>query len=111
MKFLVLTLFLACSSTAPKKERLPQWIGKTAVDLNQHPYFKGLPSTVKGNTWLFEHLTRPESAAYCASLGGCAGLPVWDCHFEFKTESNRIVEAYKYGTCPENGELFPNTDP
>lgn len=108
MKVLIFLLILACSST-PEYEELGSWLGKTPHDLNAHPYFKGLPSTIRGDIYFFEDQTRPHSAAYCASLGGCEGLPIWDCQYLFQVKENRIIEARMTGTCPDKeAKLFPN---
>lgn len=100
-------LLLACSSVTPEDREtiLEQWKGHETKELNEHFYFKNLPrNTIKHadgrETWIYRDQSTYQSAAYCQSLGGCMGIPFYNCDTAFSIKDGIILGAEQNGACP-----------
>lgn len=108
MFFFILPTLLLPSCAANKKKRAlawEDWKGRSTSELKEHPYFKILPITKKthddGNeTWLLRDQSRFQSDAYCQSLGGCIGLPTYNCDNIFSVKNDLILGFEQKGSCP-----------
>ena len=103
----LVTFLLACSTSTPKDKKiaLEDWNGHTTEELMSHPYFRTLGLTKKSHkngteTWIFRDQSRYQSSAYCQSLGGCMGIPIYQCDTAFSIEGNKILTAQQSGSCP-----------
>jgi hypothetical protein len=107
MKVLLLLLFLCSCTQIKKKEQLAQksWNKHSIHEISQHPYFKNLSihKTILRNgdeKWLLKDAPRYQSKSYCDSLGGCMGIPTYDCESVFTVRSDTIVSLEQKGNCP-----------
>jgi hypothetical protein len=107
-RFTLLLLFLitSCANREKKKELiLESWIGRPVEKLKSHPYFKNLPMKKiqhEGGieTWMYRDQTRFQTDAYCQSLGGCIGLPTYNCDHAFSVKDGKILGYDQNGNCP-----------
>lgn len=103
---LTLLFLIACASTDEKRKVVwESWKGKTAKKLEKHPYFKHLPvqkvkHTSGLETWVFRDQSRFQSDSYCQSIGGCLGMPIYNCDNAFSIKNNIILGYEQNGTCP-----------
>jgi hypothetical protein len=105
LKALLLLLIFSCSTSKKKEEALSEWKGKPSSDLYSHPYFGTLPHekiTHKNgpDTWIFKDQSKYQTDAYCSSLGGCIGLPTYNCLNSFSIEKGKIIGVQQDGSCP-----------
>lgn len=109
MKFLLVLIpwMISCSSVPKEKVTvaLESWKGRKATELDKHPYFKNIPlrkfKHPEGiEDWIFRDQTRFQTAAYCDSLGGCIGMPTYNCDIAFSVKEGIILGATESGTCP-----------
>lgn len=111
MKFLFFTipLLVACSSRERLEKEviaLETWKGRPVSELKTHSYFKVLRQRKiehdEGVTDLiFRDQTRFQTSAYCDSLGGCMGLPTYNCDIAFSVKNDVILGATRNGSCPD----------
>lgn len=105
---LFITLLIVACSTPSKEERevaLESWKGHTVEELKKHSYFRDLPVNKKKHpdgteTWIYRDQTKYQSSAYCQSLGGCMGLPYYNCDNGFSIKNGVIIAYQQSGTCP-----------
>lgn len=109
MKFLsLLTLLLIYSCTSVKENKRlawESWKGRTTEELAKHPYFKQLPVTKIQHkdgmeTWILRDQTKFQTDAYCQSLGGCIGIPIYNCNNAFSVKAGIILGFEQSGSCP-----------
>ena len=114
MKFLPLLLVLclmSCSSRSENKHLIwEEWKGQSTELLAQHPYFKNLPlKKVKHKdgleTWVFQDQTKFQTGAYCQSLGGCMGMPIYNCNNAFSVQAGKILGFERSGSCPNDSTV------
>ena len=82
-----------------------EWQGKSADEIRKHSYFKNLPLKKLKNqsgieTWILRDQTRFQTNAYCSSLGGCTGIPTYNCNNVFSVKENVILDFEQSGSCP-----------
>lgn len=81
------------------------WKGLPTKTIEKNPYFKHLPvSKVKHpdglETWLYRDQSRFQSDSYCQSLGGCIGMPIYNCDNVFSVKDDVILGFEQNGGCP-----------
>lgn len=117
--FSTLILFLAitaCSTPQKQEERrlLAQedWKGHKIEELKGHRYFKFLP--VKKiphdggiETWVYKDQSKFHTGAYCQSLGGCVGMPQYNCENIFSVKDGIILGFEQDGGCPGASTIEP----
>jgi hypothetical protein len=98
---------LSCTSVKKDEKILAweEWKGRRVSALERHPYFKNLPITKMKHengreTWLLRDQSRFQTDAYCQALGGCIGLPNYNCDNAFSVEDGIIVTFEQSGSCP-----------
>ncbi len=105
---LPLCLLLSCSSRKSDEKKAlawESWSGKSTDEIKAHPYFKNLPMKKVKNksgveTWILRDQTRFQTDAYCSSLGGCLGMPTYNCNNVFSIKDNVILDFEQKGSCP-----------
>lgn len=117
MKTILLIMILfslfSCSSTQDQKELAREsWKGRSTKELGKHPYFKHLPiKKVKHEygleTWIFRDQSRFQSDSYCQSLGGCQGIPIYNCDNGFSIKDDVILGFEQTGSCPGPKVIAP----
>lgn len=116
MKLILFTLILASCSTRKMEEKrmLAQdaWKGRNVSELTTHRYFKTLdlrkvPHEAGTETWIFKHQTKFQTDAYCQSLGGCMGMPQYNCEYAFSVKENVIQGMEETGGCPGTSTIEP----
>lgn len=111
MKVLILPLLLltgfSCTSVNRDEKILAweEWKGRPVAALEEHPYFKTLPvSKIKHEdgleTWVLRDQARFQTDAYCQSLGGCIGMPTYNCDNAFSVKDGLILGYEQNGSCP-----------
>jgi hypothetical protein len=107
MKVLIFLFFLSSCSQLTKKEHLARksWNNRSIQEISQHPYFKNLPirKTIMSDgyeKWLLQEEPRYQTKSYCNSLGGCLGIPSYDCESVFIVKDEIIVSLDQRGNCP-----------
>jgi hypothetical protein len=117
LPLLLLFLFIASCSTPRKgeeKRMLAQedWKGHNVADLKDHPYFKFLP--VKKiphedgiETWVLKDQSKFQTGAYCQTLGGCMGMPQYNCDNAFSVKNDVILGYEQSGGCPGASTIEP----
>ena len=108
INFILLALsFISCTSINPDKKVLAweEWKGLPTSALDQNAYLKSLPVTkVKHpdglETWVLRDQARFQTGAYCQSLGGCIGVPTYNCDNAFSVKDNIILGFEQNGSCP-----------
>ena len=100
-----LATLISCSSKEQKTQAQNEWVGVSVSKLYEHPYFKNLPvSKVKNKsgieTWIFKDQSKFQTDAYCQSLGGCMGMPIYNCNNIFSVEDSIILDFKQSGSCP-----------
>lgn len=109
MRMILLCLITlgACSTTKEEDQQvaLEEWKGHETEELKDHPYFGYLPLNKKKHpdgreTWIFRDQSRYQSRAYCESLGGCMGMPYYNCDTAFSVKDHVIEAGQQNGTCP-----------
>lgn len=114
-----LTVFLVLLGCSHQKQEeidqkrilaLESWKGHSTSELLKHHYFGHLPvKKVKHDdgleTWVFRDQTRYQSSAYCQSLGGCTGIPFYQCDNAFTVKDDLILEFKQNGSCPPVGAI------
>lgn len=102
----ILSILFSCSSTEKQKELAwESWINQSVKELDKHPYFKNLPlKKIKHDngieTWLYRDQSRFQSDSYCQSLGGCQGMPIYNCDNAFSIQDGIILGFEQNGSCP-----------
>jgi hypothetical protein len=107
----LLALFLvlvSCSSGKIAKKQhaaWETWKGEPVAKLDEHPYFKLLKvkkikNTSGIETWLYRDQSRFQSDSYCMSIGGCIGMPIYNCDNIFSVQENVILGFEQKGSCP-----------
>lgn len=101
----LLLLFYSCSSQEKKQLKMDEWEGIKTSALEEHPYFKNLPlNKIKNKsgieTWVFRDQTRFQTDAYCQGIGGCLGLPTYNCNNIFSVQNEIILDFEQKGSCP-----------
>lgn len=101
MKFSIILLalgFISCARVDHDKKVLSweDWKGLPVNSILENPYLKQLPITkVKHEdgleTWLLRDQSRFQTDAYCQSLGGCMGMPMYNCDNVFSVKENVIL--------------------
>ena len=112
--FITLLSLLSCRSKSPTEEthEMQKWVGKSVSVLQKHPYFKNLPTKHfnhegEAKSVLFTNQSKFQTGAYCQSLGGCIGLPVYNCQHVVKYKNDIITGIEETGTCPEAATIGP----
>lgn len=102
-----LIVLFACSSKPTKNPALvrEEWKGHTTKELEDHPYFKSLPLNKRKHeenleTWIYRDQSHYQSSAYCQSLGGCMGMPFYNCDSAFSVKNGIILGFEQNGSCP-----------
>lgn len=102
--FLLITLS-SCTSREKTVHALESWKGLNVSEIDKHPYFKNL-KVIKvkheksPDTWIYKDQTPFQTGAYCQSLGGCLGMPSYNCENAFSVENDVIIDLERKGTCP-----------
>lgn len=106
-KLLILFTFTTCTTISEEEKfaAWEEWEGLSTYTLEEHPYFKNLPLTKIKNaqgpeTWIFKDESRFQTKAYCDSLGGCIGMPTYNCSNAFSVEKGVILGFEQTGSCP-----------
>ena len=103
----LMILLLSCSSIK-KEDRLlawETWKGKSVTDIEKQHYFKNL-TVVKIKheegleTWILRDQTQIQTGSYCQSLGGCLGMPTYNCDNAFSVKDGVILSFEQNGSCP-----------
>lgn len=107
MKWLIITLFMACSHNQDKD----QWQGHPIEQVQKHSYFSKLEVKVreKGGKEIHTY-SRPgkfRTGAQCQALGGCMGMPQTGCEYVFEVENRIITSSHTHGQCPTTGKPGP----
>lgn len=105
---IALSLLFSCSSRKREEEKAEawkEWQGKSVSAIKEHAYFKHLPlKKIKNEsgieTWILKDQTRFQTDAYCSSLGGCLGMPTYNCNNVFSVKNNVILDFEQNGSCP-----------
>lgn len=104
---LILLITLVACAKSEEKRKLAQsdWHGLEASALKDHKYFKTLPLKKIQNksgieTWIFRDQTSFQTDAYCSSLGGCLGMPTYNCNNIFSVKDGIILDFEQNGSCP-----------
>lgn len=89
---------------------MEEWKGHSTDELMSHPYFRTLKVMKNEHdqgieTWIFRDQTRYQSSAYCQSLGGCMGLPYYNCDTAFSVQQGKILTAEQNGSCPPGNTI------
>lgn len=107
IKYFSFFLLLSCASRSDEKRVLvwEEWKGHAVEELKTHPYFKHLPIKKiihpQGlQTWLLRDQSRFQSDSYCQSLGGCIGMPIYNCDNAFSVKEDVIMGFEQSGSCP-----------
>ncbi len=109
MKFLILLAFglVSCSQVNQDKKVLAweEWKGLPVAAISKNAYLKSLPITkVKHEdgleTWVLRDQARFQTGAYCQSLGGCMGMPMYNCDNAFSVKDDVILDFEQNGSCP-----------
>ena len=108
MGYSLLTFFIliSCASSDEKRKiAWESWKGKTTKEIEKHPYFQRLPiqkvrNTSGLETWVFRDQGRFQSDSYCQSIGGCLGMPIYNCDNAFSIKDNIVLGYEQNGTCP-----------
>lgn len=109
---LILVLLLSCSHHNGKDTSVSsQWRGKFQDELLEHPYFKNLKviktQSQQRSQWRYIDQTPFQTGAYCQSLGGCLGLPSYNCQYQFNLKGIVIEEFEMSGVCPPRKTIEP----
>lgn len=111
---LICFILLGCSSTTQTEEahQLGKWAGKPISKLMEHPYFKTLPKKESSQedgykTLLFTNQSKFQTGAYCQSLGGCMGMPTYNCQHLVKYKDEIISGIEQMGICPSTDTTSP----
>ena len=105
---IVCLLLLISSCTHYKEKQLAareSWKGHSVLELRNHPYFKNLVTKKiqhknGSETWILRDSSKFQTSAYCESLGGCMGLPTYDCESIFSVKDDAILSLEQNGSCP-----------
>lgn len=102
---LILPILFACAGQEKKQQALNKWEGVKVSELKDHPYFKNLPMNKVKNqsgieTWILRDQTRYQTDAYCQGLGGCLGMPTYNCNNIFIVQNDVILDFEQNGSCP-----------
>ena len=104
---LLLLLLFSCAGKSQKQKLISfeNWKGHSVKELDDHPYFKHLPlKKVKHSDdfqiWIYRDQSRFQSDTYCMSLGGCVGIPIYNCDHAFSVKDGVIIGFEQNGTCP-----------
>jgi hypothetical protein len=105
---LPLLTLLSCSSIKTEKKQnaaWDAWKGRPTSKLDEHPYFKHLKvKKIKNSsdieTWIFRDQSRFQTDSYCISIGGCIGMPIYNCDNVFSVKDNIILGFEQKGGCP-----------
>lgn len=106
---------VSCSTRKMEEKRImamESWKGRNVSELSEHRYFKTLerrkvPHDDGVENWIFKHQTKFQSDAYCQSLGGCMGMPQYNCEFAFSVKNNIIQGMDQTGGCPGTSTIEP----
>ncbi len=116
LPLLILILITAsCSSRKAVEKRLlaqEDWKGRNVSELKEHPYFQHLPITKIPHedgieTWVLRDQSKFQTDAYCQSLGGCMGMPQYNCDNAFSVKDNVILGFDQSGGCPGPSTIEP----
>jgi hypothetical protein len=96
---------ISCSSKEQKIKAQTEWEGVSVSKIDEHPYFKNLPVSKVTNksgieTWILKDQSKFQTDAYCQSLGGCLGMPIYNCNNIFSVKDNIILDFEQKGSCP-----------
>ena len=110
MRFTLLFLavgFISCARVNQEKKVLAweDWKGLPTSAISKNDYLKSLPVTkVKHEdgleTWVLRDQSRFQTDAYCQSLGGCMGMPTYNCDNAFSVKNDIILDFEQNGSCP-----------
>lgn len=106
--FWIFIFITGCSSTQKKEDvarAIESWNGQDASALESHDYFKTLRKQKISHddgieNWIFRDQTRFQTSAYCDSLGGCMGLPTYNCDYAFSVQNGKVIGGSRTGSCP-----------
>jgi hypothetical protein len=113
--FFLLMVVMSCSTKKLKEKTLlvkEEWKGRSVEELKEHPYFKNLrvkkiSHEDQTETWIYRDQSHIQTSAYCDSLGGCMGMPFYNCDTAF-TIKNGVVEGVEQnGGCPGPKTIEP----
>lgn len=110
--FLGILLLSSCSTTEDRVRAWEAWKGRPVSDISRSPYFRGLKVTkIKHEdhleTWIYKDQTPFQTDAYCQSLGGCIGMPIYNCNNAFSIKNDQIVDFEQKGSCPGPKTIRP----
>ncbi len=108
IKLLIPVLFLSisCSNVDQKRNTAwKSWEGKSTEEIKKHSYFKNLKRKKIEHkndieTWIYKDQTPIQTSGYCQSMGGCQGIPIYNCDNAFSVRDNVIIGFEQVGTCP-----------
>ena len=107
----LVVIVMSCSTSEEKRlATWESWKGLSTSEIGKHPYFKHLKVTKIRNekgpeTWIYKDQTPFPTSAYCGSLGGCQGRPIYNCESAFSVENEKILGLEQTGTCPGPGTI------
>jgi hypothetical protein len=105
---LIMTLYVSCSTPGRDEKRLrawSKWKARTTTEIKEHPYFEHLTPKIinhdnKIQTWVFLDQSKFQSDSYCQSIGGCRGIPVYNCENAFSIKNDLVLGFEQRGVCP-----------
>lgn len=113
---ILLLVTTACSSPQKQEEKrtlaLEDWKGHNVSELEEHRYFKFLPLKKIPHdggieTWVYKDQSKFQTGAYCQSLGGCMGMPQYNCENIFSVKDGVILGFEQDGGCPGASTIEP----
>lgn len=113
---LILVMTSGCSFVKKQeKNRLlaqEDWKGHNVSELKEHTYFKYLPvKKIKHEdgveTWILKDQSKFQTGAYCQGLGGCMGMPQYNCDNAFSVKDDMIIGFEQSGGCPGASTIEP----
>lgn len=112
VKFFALLLSILSCSHQRANSGPSGWEQKTKEELLRHPYFKNLKvkqvsASNEREQLLFFDQTPFQTGASCQGLGGCLGLPSYNCQYQILLIKNKIHEFNSVGVCPPRKTTEP----
>lgn len=111
---LVLSILLTSCATHKKNQKLvwEAWKGRRVEEVLGHSYFRTLPLKkihhAENETWIFRQQSKFQTDAYCQSLGGCIGMPTYNCDNAFSIKDKIVLDFEQKGSCPELKIINPD---
>jgi hypothetical protein len=111
---LILPILLTSCASRQKEEKVAweAWRGHRVEEVLSHSYFRTLPLKKiqhdETETWIFRHQSKFQTDAYCQSLGGCMGMPYFNCDNAFSIKNKVVLDFEQKGSCPDLKLIKPD---